>query len=130
MKRIIRLLRIFTLFAAVASINIHMIIPHDHHLTESVSAQDDSCPASKNEPGHHTGLPVHCHACNDLAFEKAGNVTIVRNVQCKFILSGCIIDNKESELPYTFAKRIDVRASYFDYESVYIALLRAPPSFV
>ena len=48
----------------------HILIPHDHHVSESYLNQDSDCPVNGNNNHNHNGLPVHCHAFNDLTAEK------------------------------------------------------------
>ena len=71
MRKAFRYSSSFALWLAVAAIWAHMIIPHDHHLGGSFSGEDLKCPASHQEQGHKSEIPVHCHAFNDLASEKA-----------------------------------------------------------
>jgi hypothetical protein len=70
MDFVLKTVRVFLLFIAGLAITAHAIIPHDHHSADSVSVSGDSCPVSNNKSDHNQGLPVHCHACNDLASEK------------------------------------------------------------
>ncbi len=60
---------ILFLFLAAFILNAHMIIPHDHHQTESDLCKT-SVPFQKNS-SHHPGFPLHCHAFNDLDVVKA-----------------------------------------------------------
>ena len=68
--RVFKYARLSFLLLAVTLLNAHMIIPHDHHQSDSDSCQQGSFPSSKQESSHHSGLPLHCHAFNDLAAEK------------------------------------------------------------
>ena len=79
--RIIRNIPILILWVAGLAINAHMIIPHDHHMADSFASTSDTCPVTNNKPGHHPGFPVHCHACNDLACEKATILLDIRSIQ-------------------------------------------------
>jgi hypothetical protein len=66
----IRTLRAFFLLLAGIAVVVHMVIPHDHHVTAAGNTEAESCPVQE-EPGHHLPVfPVHCHAFNDLAAEK------------------------------------------------------------
>jgi hypothetical protein len=69
-KRLIKNTGIFFLLLAGLAVSAHMIIPHDHHIGDSSSGQEDSCPFSSGKTDHHKGFPIHCHAFNDLASEK------------------------------------------------------------
>jgi hypothetical protein len=81
MRKLIKSISVFSLWLACLAIVSHMVIPHDHHLSESIAGQDDACPASDNNTGHKTGLPIHCHALHDLTSEKASKIQNIRLVQ-------------------------------------------------
>ena len=78
MRKTFKSISVFFLWLAWLFILAHQIIPHDHHLVESVSYRGDSCPLSNNKSDHHPEFPVHCHALNDLTSEKV-NVIIMKN---------------------------------------------------
>jgi hypothetical protein len=126
MKRAISRLRVLSLFIAVLAINIHMILPHDHHLAEVCSEQDNSCPVSKSTSGHHTGLPVHCHACNDLASEKAVSLVILKHTLNNYTSgnSAFVIDSAPD---FSVTAYFEINNIYSDSESQDITSLRAPP---
>jgi hypothetical protein len=48
----------------------HQITPHDHHSDSPVTAHADECPSHQHESDHPHSVPIHCHALNDLAFDK------------------------------------------------------------
>jgi hypothetical protein len=60
----------------------HSVIPHDHHSNELQGASEASCPVSGHEAGHHSKLPGHCHALNDLTSEKAIVFSFPGNLFC------------------------------------------------
>lgn len=61
----------FFLLLAASVFYAHMIIPHDHHLAEADVCQENAGQVPGKHTTHHNGFPVHCHAFNDLASEKA-----------------------------------------------------------
>jgi hypothetical protein len=61
----------FSLWLAGLIFIAHLVLPHDHHIAGTLSNQDENCPDSNSTAHHHPGFPVHCHAFNDLASEKA-----------------------------------------------------------
>jgi hypothetical protein len=81
MRRILESLRNFFLLLAGLAVTAHMIIPHDHHLSDQLSGQNIPCPVSDSETGHNKGFPVHCHAFNDLAAEKFPPTILQKNLQ-------------------------------------------------
>jgi len=79
MRTIIKYFPAFFLWIAWLVLTSHLLIPHDHHLLESLNNQDEPCPASN--PLHHSGFPLHCHAFNDLTSEKAITFILEDNIQ-------------------------------------------------
>jgi hypothetical protein len=65
---------IFALWFALIIILAHQIIPHDHHSTDLYGDKEVSCPVSQERPSHNNGLPVHCHAFNELTAEETVKV--------------------------------------------------------
>ena len=80
MSKTIRNIPAFFLWIAWSVMTAHLIIPHDHHMADSFSGRDERCPSSDRNARHH-GFPVHCHAFNELASEKATKYILTRNIQ-------------------------------------------------
>jgi hypothetical protein len=81
MRKSIKFIPAFFLWLAWLVLTSHLLIPHDHHLFESLTNQEEPCPASHGNPLHHSGFPVHCHAFNDLTSEKATSFILDKNIQ-------------------------------------------------
>ncbi len=81
MSRIVKILSSFSIALALSVFFAHMLIPHDHHLSDYGASEEESCPASKNNSHQSSRFPAHCHAFNDLASEKAITCTILKNIQ-------------------------------------------------
>jgi hypothetical protein len=81
MRTIIKYIPVSFLWFAWLVLTSHLLIPHDHHLVESLANQEEPCPASQSDPLHHSGFPVHCHAFNDLTSEKAVTFILEDNIQ-------------------------------------------------
>ena len=64
-------LRTFFLIVAALIFNAHMIIPHDHHLPGIDRCSGNGLPFTAGNHDKHHKIPMHCHAFNDLASEKA-----------------------------------------------------------
>lgn len=64
MRHFIKIIPVLSLWVACLALVTHLMIPHDHHLNEAYTPQEDSCPVSSEDAGHQHGLPVHCHAFN------------------------------------------------------------------
>lgn len=132
-KRLNRFIKNITsifLWLAGLALIAHMAIPHDHHLSDTLSCQENSNPVSNhsNHSGHtNHGLPVHCNVCNEFDSEKFTIFNIHRISLCSILIY--------SELPkYVFTEyRLPVLVTYNESESFpdpilrEISFLRAPP---
>ena len=130
MRRFINKFQIFFLWLACLAIVAHMIIPHDHHLSDSTAGQDDSCPVSDNTPGHKTGFPIHCHALHDLASEKAVIYQIISLVQQEYFI---ITNSSESTEPHFLLSIESTTVRKEALSEIYLlqhSSLRAPPSII
>ena len=125
MRKIRKYFPAFFLWFAWLVLTSHLLIPHDHHLLESLNNQDEPCPAS-NLP-HHSGFPFHCHAFNDLTSEKAITFVLDDNIQTYdasfFIYFDKLIINYS--IPGNLLR--DFRRPVPDLYLLEISSLRAPP---
>jgi hypothetical protein len=128
MNKIIKNTPVFFLLLAGLAINAHMIIPHDHHMMESIASQDDTCPISNNKTDHHTGFPVHCHAFNDLTAEKAITYVQIKEVQCKDYARTSFLDIAAFRFQFFNRRNFDIGKLPFNSEIPELSPLRAPPS--
>jgi len=117
--------RFFLIFAALI-FNAHMMIPHDHHLSDS-NFLEEHCPASNSETGHHRGLPLHCHAFNDLASEKALNFTALNYVQNGHSALFFIPDIEVYFIQARWLRICDFSKHTIDSGISDLSYLRAPP---
>jgi len=118
---------VFFLWVAGLTLSAHQIIPHDHHITDSFSNQEKNCPASNSESGHKSGFPLHCHAFNDLASEKAKPVQVLQNIQFSFVTFSILTDSSAFNLQGSRISLIDFSKSIFNSFALDLSLLRAPP---
>ena len=128
MSKVIKNIPVFFLWLAGLSVCAHLIIPHDHHLVESVTSQDESCPVSNNKPGHHTGFPIHCNAFNDLATEKATTFVLNKNIQSDDLSFSSFPDALAVELQISIISVFDIREPFSDPSFLRLSRLSAPPS--
>jgi hypothetical protein len=125
--KIFKYMSVFSLWIAGLALSAHMLIPHDHHLSDSLSNQDKSC-SNSNNSNHKSGFPIHCHAFNDLASEKVRPVQITQNIQVSFVTFGIIINTSAFKLDASFISLPDFQKPVFDSFTLELSLLRAPPS--
>jgi hypothetical protein len=128
MNKIIKNMPVFFLWLAWLVITAHQIIPHDHHLADTYSNQEDSCPVSNSKTGHHHGFPYHCHAFNDLASEKATTYVLQANIQTNDVLISGFPDIFVFELQVTLTTISNIRKFFPDFYLLELSPLRAPPS--
>jgi hypothetical protein len=127
MTRIIKKIQFFCLFLAISVLNAHMIIPHDHHITDSDVCQDNTFPVSKNGHTRHPGFPHHCHAFNDLASEKAITFQVIKQIQTHDFIPGSIHSGRVSPVQLPWIRIIDSQNQPVISEIRELSSLRAPP---
>jgi hypothetical protein len=66
MKKAARHISNSLLLLSVLIINLHLIIPHDHHRDVLNPDLKHSCPVQENHNGH-TSFPDHCSMLNDMS---------------------------------------------------------------
>ena len=128
MSRVFKSVRVFVLLLAGLAISAHMIILHDHHLADQINGQKDSCPATDGKSGHHTGLPVHCHAFNDLAAGKLSSLVLKKNIHSGFSTIIWFPAYRVNEL---HGSRIAIHSPRKPFPDIYIpdySPFRGPPS--
>jgi hypothetical protein len=113
----------FLLLLSVLIINLHLIVPHDHHRDILNPDLKHSCPVQENRNGH-TKFPEHCSMLNDMS-----NVLAFEASFGHFQDLICIIPDTISviaEIPYTVSQPIPFK---FPDKQVFAdsKLLRAPP---
>ena len=129
-KKIFKYISVFFLWLAGLTLCAHLIIPHDHHISDASANQDENCPASNSESGHHSGFPIHCHAFNDLVSEKARTNHILTDIQYNLNAINWSSDETTFDLQVYFVKIIDLQKQPLDSYFLELFLLRAPPSLV
>ena len=127
MIRIIKYIRTLLLFLAVVVLNAHMIIPHDHHQSDSDICQENKFPVSKDERTHHPAFPAHCHAFNDLASEKAIVYNLISYVQFPDFSPGCVLNSDFTNLQISWGRIFDFFVLPVNSGILELSSLRAPP---
>lgn len=128
MRKIFKIIPVFSLWIASLALVFHLIIPHDHHLIESFSNQADSCPeASSNNSNHHR-FPVHCHAFNDIASEKAIIFQVLKNILSESYTATGPFNEFIADSGFLKATVFDISEPFPDSYFLEYSSLRAPPS--
>lgn len=106
----------------------HSFIPHDHHIPDAFSNQDEKCPASNNKSGHSSSFPIHCNAFNDLASEKSKPYHLSQNIRFSFFTLITSFDRSDLELQVSCISITYLFKLVLDSYTLELSLLRAPPA--
>ena len=128
MSKFLKYIPVYLLWLAGLTLCAHLIIPHDHHIADASVIEDENCPASERDSSHHSGLPVHCHAFNDLVSEKFRAYQILPDIQYNLNAFISPSDENTSDLHVYRVGIIDLQKPYIDSYTLELFLLRAPPS--
>jgi hypothetical protein len=120
---------VFSLWLAWLVLTAHLIIPHDHHLADSFSREDEKCHSSNSNTNHH-GFPIHCHAFNGLASEKATKYVPEKKILNNDLPFGAITKNSTSDFLISQTSIFNVCEPFPDLYLLDLSQLRAPPSLV
>jgi hypothetical protein len=130
MSKIFRYTSGFSLWLAGLIFIAHLVLPHDHHIADTFSNQDENCPASNKTDHNHPVFPMHCHSFNDLTSEKAIIYLISKYIRFDNISTGCCPDAFTFILPVseiTITRNPETELlSYLPGSNP----LRAPPSLI
>ena len=116
----------FLLYAGLAIV-MHMIIPHDHHLTGPVNGLKESCTLSHEKAGHHPLFPAHCFAFNDLAADRCSPVILRQETQTSY---ASVIWHPNYALPGLTLSITIIESTGKPFPDIYIpdfSPFRAPP---
>jgi hypothetical protein len=127
MIRIIKKIQIFFLFIAVCILNAHMIIPHDHHQSDSDYCRENSIPVSDAPGAHHQGLPGHCHAFNDLVSGKVNSHHLNKQAPVRDLIPDSVYQAKVTGRQFVVIRIADVSKNNVMKGLPGISSLRAPP---
>lgn len=130
LSKILKYIPGFSLWCAWLILTAHLLIPHDHHIADSFSNRDGNCSVPENKSSHNSSFPIHCHAFNDLATDKARPIQISPNIKENSIIFQVYSIQSELELPLSGENIIDLDKPVFNYFALDLSLLRAPPVFV
>lgn len=129
MRKILKYTSVFTFWLAGLTLSAHMLIPHDHHSADTFADQDERCPASKHSSDNHSGLPIHCHAFNDLTSERNRPLQIIDKLQFSLDSFNILTDNSSLILHSSFISLEEFSKPLFETSILNTSSLRAPPAF-
>jgi hypothetical protein len=118
----------FFLWIAILAIIAHGIIPHDHHSGIICAHQEEPCPASGSESGHHSEYPIHCHALNDITAEKIVNYISISVIQHFNVFIPLFSDDFSINPGASYLTVPDFRKPFRDPYLIEFSSLRAPPA--
>ena len=104
-----------------------MIIPHDHHPSDSGLCQENKYPVSKDGRTHHPAFPVHCHAFNDLASEKAIVYNLIKYVKYPDFTPGSVLNQAFTNLQISYGRISELFVLSVNSGILELSSLRAPP---
>jgi len=125
-------LTVFSLWLAGLVIIAHLLIPHDHHSGSGIFDKEDTCHSDNAGHKHKSPVfPLHCHALNDLTFEKTSTVFVADNniPSCNLFIQS-VIDSKITPFYSSCFKIRDYQIPLIDIDFIRLSHLRAPPSLV
>lgn len=128
-RKILKYSSVFSLWFAGFVLVAHLLLPHDHHIADTFSNQDENCPVSNDKSHHHSGFPVHCHAFNDIVSEKLKTFQISQNIQLNPVTFSILTDISDFKIQSSNFSLIDFSKPIFDPFALDLSLLRAPPVF-
>jgi len=123
---------VFSLWLAGLVIIAHLMVPHDHHSDCSVFNEENECHASNTTlPATAPAFPIHCHALNDMTFEKASvTIAVYKEFTACDLFTVSFFDSAISTLDLPGIKIKDFPKPLLETDFLRLAPFRAPPSFV
>ena len=127
MIRIIKRIQVNFLMMAAFAVVAHMIIPHDHHILESLDGCEDHSPSSEHRTGHLPLLPVHCCSFNDLTAEKTTTFTVLKTGSNDYYERSGYHNNTCLISKFSCKLQPGEQNSFPEQVLIGLYLLRAPP---
>jgi hypothetical protein len=131
-SKVFKNIAVFSLWLAGLVIIAHLLIPHDHHSDCSVFNKENDCHADNTKlPVKSPAFPLHCHALNDLTFEKTATIFFVNNniPTCDlFILS--FVESAISASASSYINLRDFHIPLIETDFLRLSSFRAPPALV
>lgn len=129
MGRLFKYFQVLALWLAIFAMGAHMVVIHDHHAEIACSSGAEKCPASEDTSSHHPDSPIHCHAFNDVASEKAVSFQFQSKIQCYELIFSIVDDGCDFDLILGCTFYPIPQTPYRSPHLRYASALRAPPSF-
>jgi hypothetical protein len=129
-NKIFRNTACFSLWLSGFVIIAHLVIPHDHHSDCSLPVNQESCHSGNIEHPEKThSFPFHCHALNELTFERTSfNIAIFNDIPtCQLFISD-FIESTGSTTTLSYLKILDSQKPFIEADLLLLAPYRAPPT--
>ena len=130
MNKTFKNIAVFSLWLAGLVIMVHLLIPHDHHSEASGLSKEEACHAGNTgHPANSPGFPIHCHALNNLTFEKTSPYFAVYNYFPTYILSISNFSDFSLATSASCNTRVkDFQKPFKASDFLQLSPFRAPPS--
>jgi hypothetical protein len=131
-SKVLKNIAIFSIWLAGLVIIAHLMIPHDHHSDCSVFSKENPCHADNAKiPVKTPVFPIHCHALNDLTFDKT-QITIVlyNNFQTFDLFLFGFFETSIAKSEVCLFGRKDFQSPLIVTDFLRLSPFRAPPTLI
>jgi len=131
-SKVFKNIAVFSLWLAGLVIIAHLMIPHDHHPDSIAFNKENQCHADQTKiPAKAPLFPFHCHALNDLTFEKATpGLVALNNFPACDLFTFSFDDSVVSKSAFEYIYIKDSQNPFLETDFLRLSPFRAPPLFV
>ena len=132
MGKALKNIAVFSLWLAGLVIIAHLMVPHDHHSDCSVFNEENECHASNTAlPASAPAFPLHCHALNDMTFEKAAiTIVVYKDFTACDLFTFSLFDSVIPKSALSVLKMMDFQSPIIETDILFLSPFRGPPSLV
>ena len=130
--KVLKNIAVFSFWLAGLVIIAHLMIPHDHHSECSVFNEENECHADNTKlPVKAPVFPLHCHALNDMTFEKASiTIVVYKDFTACDLFTCSLFDAVISKSALSVIKIKDSQNPIIETDFLRLSPFRGPPSRV
>jgi hypothetical protein len=131
-SKVLKNIAVFPIWLAGLVIIAHLMIPHDHHSDCSVFSKENQCHADNTKiPVKAPVFPIHCHALNDLTFDKTSvTFVIYNNFQTFDLFLFSFLETSIAKSEVCRISRKDFQSPIIVTEFLRSSPFRAPPTLI